>query len=49
MKQQLFWKGDLAEYTGNKEFLHGAWFYEIVILEGHLKGQTKWTLREPTQ
>lgn len=21
MKQQIFWKGDLAEYTGNKELI----------------------------
>lgn len=41
------WHGDLAEYTGNTEKMHGGLFYEIRLIEGHLKGQAKWTMREP--
>ena len=36
-----YFKGDYAEYTGNMERLHGGVFYQIRLLEGHLKGQTK--------
>jgi hypothetical protein len=42
-----YFKGDLAEYTGKKEYLHGAYFYEIKILEGHMKGQLKLIIKEP--
>lgn len=38
-----YWKGDLAYYTGKKEYIHGGLFYEVKLLEGHLKGQSKWT------
>lgn len=41
--------GELAQYTGKAEFLAGALFYEIVLIEGHLKGKTKVTQRPPSQ
>ena len=34
-------KGDAAKFTGKSEFLYGKMFYEIILLEGHLKGQLK--------
>lgn len=43
-----YWHGDKAEYTGKSERMHGGLFYEVRLLEGHLKGQTKWTQRAPT-
>lgn len=46
MKTTYFY-GDLARYTGKTEVIHGALFYELEILEGHLKGQTKVTQRAP--
>ena len=43
-----YFKGDLAKYTDNTyTTIHGDLFYEIELLEGHLKGQTKWTQRAP--
>lgn len=42
-----YWKGDKAEYTGKVEVLHGGTFYELLMLEGHLKGQTKLTSHAP--
>ena len=42
-----YFKGDLAKYTGNTFTIHGGLFYEIELLEGHLKGQTKVTQRAP--
>ena len=36
-----FFYGDIAEFTGRTEDLHGRLFYEIVLLEGHEKGQSK--------
>jgi hypothetical protein len=43
----LYWHGDLARYTGKTEMLHGGLFYEIEMLEGHLKGEFKLTQRAP--
>ena len=34
-------KGDAAKFTGKSEFLYGKMFYEVEIIEGHLKGQFK--------
>lgn len=45
--ETIYWKGDLARYTGKSETIHGGVFYEIELLEGHLKGQTKVTQRQP--
>lgn len=42
-----YWRGDLARYTGRSQFLHGAKFYEIVMIAGHLRGELKLTLRAP--
>lgn len=44
---KTYWKGHKAEYTGKKEFLYGAWFYELRILDGHMKGEFKLTSKEP--
>ncbi len=41
------WKGDAAVYTGKTQLLHGGLFYELLMLEGHLKGQIKLTLQAP--
>ncbi len=38
----IFWKGFEAEFTGNEQEIAGTKFYEIKMLEGNLKGQTKW-------
>jgi hypothetical protein len=43
----LYWKGDLARYTGKTVSLYGGLFYEIELLEGHMKGETKLTQRAP--
>lgn len=40
-KQTTYFKGDKAEYTGKVLTLHGGTFYEVVMLEGHTKGQMK--------
>ena len=42
-----YFNGDFARYTGKTITLHGGLFYEIEILEGHMKGQTKVTQRAP--
>lgn len=39
--------GDLARYTGKTQIIHGGLFYEVEIMEGHLKGQFKVTQRAP--
>lgn len=43
----LYYRGDLARYTGKTMSLHGGLFYEIELLEGHLKGSLKVTMRAP--
>lgn len=45
--QTCYFKGDLAKYTGKTLTIHGGLFYEIELLEGHLKGQMKVTQRAP--
>ena len=45
--QTTYWNGDMARYTGKTMTLHGGLFYEIEMLEGHLKGHTKVTQRAP--
>ena len=45
--KKLYWNGKKAEYTGKKEVLYGTMFFEIRILEGHLRGQIKETSRCP--
>ncbi len=37
-KETTYFKGDLAEYTGKSSVMHGATFFEVIMLEGHLKG-----------
>ena len=46
-KETCYFKGDLAEYTGNSQLLCGAVFYEILMLDGHLEGSLKVTVRVP--
>ena len=45
--QTTYFKGDRAVYTGKTMTLHGGLFFEIKIVEGHLKGQIKVTQRAP--
>ncbi len=42
-----YWKGDLAAYTGKRETIHGAPMFELILLEGHRKGDLIWTSRAP--
>ena len=42
-----YFKGDKARYTGKSEVLHGGLFYEVVVLEGHRKGEKKWVHNAP--
>ncbi|MFX1767940.1 hypothetical protein PWP93_36330 [Paraburkholderia sp. A1RI-2L] len=42
-----YWHGDLARYTGKTLTIHGGLFFEIELLEGHMKGQLKVTQRAP--
>jgi len=38
---KTYFKGDLAVYTGKSEIIYGGLFYEVLMCEGHLKGQIK--------
>jgi hypothetical protein len=44
-----YFRGDKAIYTGKTLVLHGGLFYEIKLVEGHMKGQLKVTQRAPSQ
>jgi hypothetical protein len=44
-----YFHGDKAEYTGRIQVLYGKVCYEVRVVEGHLKGQFKWTYVEPPQ
>ena len=44
MKEQRYFMGDLAEYTGEFD----GEFYEMVLLNGHLKGELRYTLDSPS-
>jgi len=37
----VYFKGDLATLTGKKEKLYGATFREIILLDGHMKGEKR--------
>ena len=39
--------GDLAIYTGKSITLYGGLFYEVLVCEGHMKGQIKHTSKPP--
>ena len=41
MTERTYFKGDLAEYTGKSEDFYGKAFYEVLMLEGHLKGEMR--------
>lgn len=47
--KETYWKGDKAVYTGNKKEIAGGLFYELKLTEGHLKGETKWTQKAPSE
>jgi hypothetical protein len=38
-----FIRGDAARHTGRSEMMHGGMFHEVEMLEGHMKGEKKWT------
>jgi len=42
-----YFKGDLAYYTGKTARLHGGLFYEVIMAEGHMKGQIKHIVTPP--
>ena len=44
---QTYFCGDKARYTGRATTLSGGYFYEIEMLEGHLKGQMRVTTAAP--
>jgi hypothetical protein len=44
----IYWYGDLARYTGESRAIHGGMFFEVELMEGHMKGQKKWTQRNPS-
>jgi len=47
MKSTTYFKGDLAKYTGKVFKKYGGTFYEVEILEGHLKGAKKVVTKAP--
>ena len=42
-----YFHGDKAVYTGKTMVIAGGLFYEIKMVEGHLKGQLKVTPHAP--
>jgi hypothetical protein len=48
MTKTTYFNGDQAEYTGVVLQIHGGTFYEVVMLEGIYKGQTKAVKNPPT-
>lgn len=47
MKTRFYFKGDLAEYTGETFKQGNVTFYRVTLLEGHRKGKTEYTSRAP--
>lgn len=47
MKAQLYFMGDLAEYTGKSEITYGQIFYEVILLTGHKKGEMRSVVYPP--
>jgi hypothetical protein len=47
MTNTMYLNGDLAEYNGKSQLLHGAMCYEVVMIEGHLAGQIRHTYNAP--
>jgi hypothetical protein len=43
----VYFHGDAAEYTGKAEMLYGKMFYEIKMIEGHLRGELRWSPTAP--
>ena len=46
-KKTLYRNGDLAEYTGHMQSIHGRIAHEFEYLEGHRKGELGWTFVNP--
>lgn len=44
----VYFKGDLAQYTGQVKHLFGGIFYEIELVEGHLKGALRLITKAPS-
>lgn len=47
MKEQFYYNGNLAEYTGEMFLQGNVKFYQVTLLEGHRKGKTEYTSRVP--
>lgn len=45
----IYYKGDLARYTGKTKVMHGGTFYEVEMLNGHMRGALKVTVRAPVE
>ena len=43
---EIYWKGDKAKLTGNTEHMHGGFFHEAELLEGHRKGEKVWVIHD---
>ncbi|NDC49437.1 MAG: hypothetical protein EBZ61_10245, partial [Micrococcales bacterium] len=46
-ENQIYWKGDRAEYTGKSEVIYGGLFYEYKLLTGWQEGKKIWSLSKP--
>src|SRR5262249_18713624 len=46
-REETYWKGDRAEYTGKSDEIAGGTFYELELMEGHRKGEKVWTSHAP--
>ena len=47
MKNKACFKGDLAYYTGKTGRFFGGFYYEVLMAEGHMKGQIKYIKTPP--
>ncbi len=48
-REKTYFMGDRAEYTGESRMLHGGLFFALLMLDGHLNGEERWTTRAPKQ
>ena len=46
-KKTFYHFGNLAEYTGVLQSLHGRIAYEFIWIEGHREGELGWSYRNP--
>jgi len=47
MDGYIFWKGDMAIFTGKIEHLYGGKFYQYRLTEGHRRGDFIVSQRKP--